>query len=739
MMPDTITAKDLAAALGVSKQAIMKRANQKPKWPYENGGNRVKKFIIKHLPEDIKAVLNAAEAEEMLPSLYNRGEIAKSDASLALAVWREKPESCREEARTRLGLVNKARSIKARNKKGKTEALKRYAKSQGVSLPSLYKYIKDADRALKNAQAQGDDAVMAQIVALTPAYGNNLGACRAFSRAAIDYAKKLYASQAHLNISDVYTNTVNEAGVQGWTCGSYDTLKRIIDREMDATVKTLARKGKKRYQADCELKILRDYREIWPNFMWCGDHHIFDVFVKAPGGKVLRPWLTAWMDMASRSFMGWCISFAPNSRTIALALAHGIAEKEDENFPQHGLPASVYIDNGKDYRSKYLNGEQISLGAIDYPEVIERFAAMGIDPFYIDLTYDPRENAWVKKRGRQNLQIKNVRVGGVYARLNIHQRYAIAYHPWSKPIERAFRNVVQQFSRQQPGWCGSGHEQRPEKLTWEIKRGLILDYSEFCERFYQWVVKQYHKAPHTGHGMDGRSPDQVFQAFGAPETVDQEMLSFALLKKEQVKIYNWGFNLQGQEMELEVPPDLSGAAVLNKIINRWATVLYHPEMRMARVYVDGVFMCCARPLRRASFMRPDDPVMVEKLKLQAYQHRLNTQTMARIEHEAPLALGMSETDALLELTSGESEKRGNGEPEKPATPEDYVEASDPIPMTEEERYRQILRKEAAGRDISDGDRLWREDYEQTSEYGDMRQIYEAELSYMKHQYQKEAV
>lgn len=632
-MKAEMTALEIAEILGRTKSTIFRRAD-KEGWPYKNGKNRSKLFIVNELPEEIKALIMGHQAEHSLPTLFNsQPAVTGNGGDAALQEWQQRPESCREEARSRLGMVNKARSIKARTKKGKTKALKRYAQSQGKSLPTLYKYMKVADAALEAAQNDGRDAVMAQVLALTPDHGNNLGACRAFSDEAIAYADSIYNSPEFLNLSDVYKFTVNEAEIQGWKVGSYDTLKRIIDRRTAESVKVLSRKGKHRYEADCKLKILRDYRSIWPNFMWCGDHHIFDVFVKAPGGKVLRPWLTAWMDMASRSMMGWCISFAPNSRTIALALAHAISEKDDAAFPQHGLPWSVYIDNGKDYRSKYLNGEKISIGQVDYPAIMERFAALGIDPFYIDLEYDPGSRAWVKKRGSMVHQVRDIRVGGVYARLNIHQRYATAYHPWAKPVERFFRNVVQGFSRPLPGWCGSGHEQRPDKLTFEIKSGQILDFDEFCERWYQWVTREYHQTPHTGHGMNNRSPNEVFTSFGAPEKVNPELLSFALLKKEQVKIHNWGFNLLKREFELDVPTNLSGAAVLNRIINRRATILYDPDFKMVRVYVDGKFICNGRRLQRASFVRPDDPVMIDKLKLQAYQDRLNRQSLKQLKQE----------------------------------------------------------------------------------------------------------
>lgn len=47
------TAKVLAEAMGITKQAIMKRAI-KEKWPYDNGKNRAKRFIVAKLPEDVR-------------------------------------------------------------------------------------------------------------------------------------------------------------------------------------------------------------------------------------------------------------------------------------------------------------------------------------------------------------------------------------------------------------------------------------------------------------------------------------------------------------------------------------------------------------------------------------------------------------------------------------------------------------------------------------------------------------
>jgi putative transposase len=710
-------------------------------------------YSLETLPDDVRAALLNRLAEERLPLLAApEHEAAPAPAVVesnppvlpvgddsALSAWRVRPESCRQQAEKRLRLVNQARMIKTRTKMAKTAALKRLAEQNGVSLLTLYGYIKAADQALETTRRGEEDSVTAQILVLTPEYGKNAGRIRAWSPEALEYAKTLYLSPRFLNVSDVFEHTAHEGRVQGWKVGSYDSLRRLLDREVDDGLQTLARRGSHRYQAGCELKILRDYREIWPNAMWVGDHHIFDCFVRAPGGKVLRPWLTAWMDMASRSFMGWCISFQPNSETIGLALAHAISRKDDAAFPQHGLPQSVYVDNGKDYRSQHHGGEEVRIGTIDYPEIIERFAGLGIDPYYIDFEYGDKEQAWIKKRGERNIEIQGVRVGGVFARLGIRQRFATAYHPWGKPIERAFRNVAQRFSREQPGWCGSGVEQRPEKLTFELRRGLLLDFEEFCQRWYAWVVHGYNKTAHSGHGMEGRSPDEVFTAYGAPQAVDAELLTFALLRRERVKIHNWGFKLGGLEFELAVSPDLAGAALLNQLINRYVTVLYDMDLKIVRVYQDGRFMCAGRRLRRASFIREDDPVMVEKLRLQAYQGRLNETRLKEIRENAPPQLASKE-EAVLALTAGREEpaerppRLGYSEDHAPKT-----EKPGPIFLTEEERYRAILRNLAEGRELSEADKKWRTQYEAGREYQERQRLYEAEFKFMRHHAERRAV
>lgn len=691
---------------------------------------------------------NGAQAEvvnlpAVLPAVRPPATVSRilnlPDAAVGAGAWASLPEAQKESGFTILNIVNSARDVYARAKKGKVKKLKSFAEREGISYPTLRRHMKAADDALLKARKAGEDTIFAQVKALTYKYGNNRGVVRAFDETAVKFAFVNYCTQKHLNLSDVYDNLTSVALSEGWKVGSYEQLCRIIAK-MDAATRDRARKGNHHFEDKRLVKILRNYDEIPPNFMWCGDHHIFDVFTKLPDGAggftYMRPWITCWLDLASRSLMGWCISFNPNSRCIAMALAHGIADKGDPDFPQCGLPGSVYIDNGKDYRAKYLRGEKVMIsgdGKIDYPEMMEKFASLGIDPFYIDLEYDAEEDAWVKRRGQKEITVKGVRVGGVYSKLGIAQRYATAYHPWAKPIERFFGTVVRSFSRSLPGWCGSGPDERPEKLKWELKSGQVLTIQEFCETWHGFVTQKYHKDPHAGHGMNGMSPDQAFLSrLPKPVAVEPALLDFALMKKDRVRMYNWGFNLNGRQFEPVLPTNLYGGYLANQVIGEWVTVLFDYDYKTIRVYKNGGYMCDARALRRASFIAGDDDVQVEKLKVQAYQKQATNRILSVVRADEPRAAApVTEAQALLML-SREAETGDEAAAGRRPAPLPNAADDDVIAITRDERYRQVLKKMASGRDLTEKDKVFKDDFEASSEYEDGRELYEIELEYLKH-------
>lgn len=80
-----------------------------------------------------------------------------------------------------------------------------------------------------------------------------------------------------------------------WSVCSYATARRHLMKIPRSVLNNL-RGGAKTFNDLSSPYIERDYSGLESNELWCGDHHQFDVIVN-DGGKLVRPWLTAWQDV----------------------------------------------------------------------------------------------------------------------------------------------------------------------------------------------------------------------------------------------------------------------------------------------------------------------------------------------------------------------------------------------------------------------------------------------------------
>ncbi len=101
------------------------------------------------------------------------------------------------------------------------------------------------------------------------------------------------------------------------------------------------------------------------------DHCLIDVFVKPPGGgKPVRPWLTAVIDVASRMVLGIHVGFHPPSYAcLQRAIAHAIWPKDLSEFPDivndwpgFGVFDLGLADNGLDLQCRSLLQAAAALG-----------------------------------------------------------------------------------------------------------------------------------------------------------------------------------------------------------------------------------------------------------------------------------------------------------------------------------------------------------------------------------------
>lgn len=246
------------------------------------------------------------------------------------------------------------------------------------------------------------------------------------------------------------------------------TINRLLSHIPPQMI-LFARKGYREWRAKYGLFVVRE-RPLLVNESWQGDHHKFDLFVritlrKNAGSRIrekeipVRPSLTAWMDSASGCIIGWVISVMPNSDTIAEAFCR--AAVLSPGSPFHGLPKTVIIDCGKDYKSKLLEDLPAELSLPTDTALNRRFGGMGLLPA-----------------------------------LGVNVHHALPYHPQSKPIERFFETLESKWISKLSGWCRSNIAERPDtfqnELTALLQSKKLLTLEEFASLFQNTILPEYH-------------------------------------------------------------------------------------------------------------------------------------------------------------------------------------------------------------------------------------------------------
>ena len=319
----------------------------------------------------------------------------------------------------------------------------------------------------------------------------------------LDEVKRLWLGLRRLKLTVCHEIACLKAAEQGWEIRSRKTCERAIAKIPKAVALKL-RFGEEAFVNEAEPYIERDYTTLRSNEIWCGDHHRFDVMVNADG-KIDRPWLTAWQDMRSRKIVGWRIfAHDPNSDTILQALKDGCLN--------HGVPESVYIDNGKDYDARSLTG----------------------------LTKKERREA-----SRQKVEF-TPDPASVFPALDIKVIHCWIYHGQSKPIERFF-GTVETRTPVWPTYCGKDVLSKPEDLQKQIDRGNAPTLEEFSEWFSAWVNSWNASHEHSGQGMNGQTPDAVFSAnLSSKRTAPAELLEVLMLPRSKpVTVGQNGVTLDG--------------------------------------------------------------------------------------------------------------------------------------------------------------------------------------------------
>ncbi len=406
------------------------------------------------------------------------------------------------QVRTAIERMSKLQSI--RNKladfkdkkinKGKgTDYLKQLCSAEGINKGTFYRW----DKAACRHGAEKEDG----IEALIPGWGKKNGHLKNLEPPQKQFLISVYGDQSQPKIAECWRMLVDYSLEKGFPAPSINTTRRFIG-DLPENFKDLHRKGAKYYQDKYEYHTLRDYTSLKSNAIWCSDHHQLNIYVKDRDGRKGFPWFTVWQDLASRKIVGyWLQVRAANSRTIAGAFRHAVLKA--------GIPERTYVDNGKDYRSRFIGG--------------------GAD------------------RKRKNIIDLDMETKGIFMELGVQPIYAWPYHPQSKPTERFFRTLDEQFSKKFEGYRGHNVGNRPEKLQAHIKNGKVMDISELDELLLIYINERYNLAPHKGDGMERRSPNLAWQdKLGTQRALENPaVLDLLMMPIEQKKVGRLGINLFG--------------------------------------------------------------------------------------------------------------------------------------------------------------------------------------------------
>lgn len=359
-------------------------------------------------------------------------------------------------------------------------------------------------------------------------------------------------------------------------------INRFVET-LDKAQLTYARRGKRAWEAAFMQKTTRA-KPTLINECWFGDHHKLDLFVEDENGRLVRPWMTAWMDACSGVFVGWALTLEPNSDTVADSFARAAVYTVGSDVV--GLPNTIYIDNGKDYRSTRFEGE--------------RFVETELGKLNADFT------------GKGMLQTLGVGV--------IHAK---PYRGWSKNVERAF-GTLERWIREFPGWCGDSPEQRPEDNGRILRRlqesGKLMTFETFARCFAEEVLPAYH----AFKGSDGLSPMEIYQKGRKARTDVPDWATMAMLKSMQAKRV---VSTQGVRLEntLYWHPDMAD------IIRKQVTVLYNRGFNPSvTIMHKDRFICEAEPVEEMQMLETDAEKVAAHMADQKRQQRKVTDRLMKL-------------------------------------------------------------------------------------------------------------
>lgn len=456
-MNEWLSARQIAELLGMTKSGVIRKLGREKvrfrEVPAKGGPGGVRReYHISCLPPKVQVALakEARSAGSSLPA----APAGLADPSTELEIYSRAPEFNRRKADKYLQILKASAGLKG-------AALMEYITEWNLQNPEFktsYPRIMDMRKVWRE---QGIAGLLGQ-------YGKAAGDTvvkdhwfKLFTNLYLKEGAPSLRTCWMIVLGSVRENNPS-LNVSDFPCAM--SFSRRLKRDIPESSIYMARYGEEAWNRKYARYIERDYANVAPGECFVSDHAQVDVAVSLPNGRYCFPWVTVWRDFKTSKWLGWLIHpEPPNSDHIFQSFYYAVKE--------YGLPSYIYIDNGKDYRSRDFAGGRA------------RSCKLVMD------------------------KSKTTAMVGL---LGITVIFAIPRNAQAKPVERDFLKNKELFSKHLTGYRGGNVVERPEALAREIKAGDIIPLHEFCAAMDGYIRDILNKMPSEGKVLMGRSPDAAW-------------------------------------------------------------------------------------------------------------------------------------------------------------------------------------------------------------------------------------
>jgi hypothetical protein len=314
-----------------------------------------------------------------------------------------------------------------------------------------------------------------------------------------NYLMRFWLKETQPKMKDAWT--LMRANVKS-TC-SYNTARLFLE-SLPPSFVDFFRLGKTAYTDRHQLYVDRDIEAFASLDCVVSDHHCLDC-VCLYKGVLVRPWITTFQDYRSGKVLGWCLCLNPSSYSIIVAYYRTCID--------YGIPRTLVFDNGKDYRSKLLNGSKETV-CVTMPDGSAK-----------DITVD---------------------IAGILPMVGSEVHFTETYNGKSKGRQEHWCiQLKEHIAKESGSFTGSDTKEKPESsklfyrsIDGQLKRNDAPTWEhieDMINKMIPFINDQFHS---HGKGMRGKTATEVFNECLPADVrrADRDLLQFALTRGKVYKV-----------------------------------------------------------------------------------------------------------------------------------------------------------------------------------------------------------